>query len=200
VKKIAELLSASLERYLGKGKFSERRVKMNLTSKKFISLFLIFSLVMLSGNLLAKERRGAKLIVTKNDGQLIEGELITVKPNSLLLLDTEGKDVSIDISEIKVIKIVKKSKLLVGAGLGLLIGAGIGAIHGLTTNDPWYNSTSLGNAAWGALLGIPSAIIGGIWGVGAGTDKTIQIEGLPQASIEFILKELRKKARIRNYK
>ena len=57
---------------------------MNPTSKKFISLFLIFSLMMLSTNLYAKERRGAKLIVTKKDGQQIRGELITVKPNSLL--------------------------------------------------------------------------------------------------------------------
>jgi hypothetical protein len=48
---------------------------------KLVSLFLIFSLVMLSANLYAKERRGAKLLITKKDGQLIEGELITVKPN-----------------------------------------------------------------------------------------------------------------------
>jgi hypothetical protein len=171
---------------------------MNPTKKKFMSLFLVFSLVMLSVNLYSQERRGATLIITKKDYKQIRGELITVKPNSLLLLDIGGRDVSVDISEIKVIKIVKKSKLLLGAGIGLLIGAGIGAIYGKTT-DP---HTGLTNAAWGALLlGITSAIIGGIWGVGAGTDKTIQIrEGLPQASIEFILKELRKKARIRNYK
>ncbi|GAH74403.1 unnamed protein product [marine sediment metagenome] len=51
---------------------------------KLVSLFLIFSLVMLSANLYAKERRGAKLLITKKDGQLIEGELITVKPNGSL--------------------------------------------------------------------------------------------------------------------
>jgi hypothetical protein len=103
---------------------------MNPASKKFISLFLAFSLVMLSVNLYAKERRGAKLIVTKLDGLLTEGELITVKPNSLLLLDTEGKDVSIDIVDIKVIRILKKSKTLLGAGLGFLIGTAVGAAVG----------------------------------------------------------------------
>ena len=70
---------------------------MNPTGKKFLSLFLVFSLMMLSVNLYAKERRGAKLIITKKDGQQIEGELITVKPNSLLLLNTEGKDVPVDL-------------------------------------------------------------------------------------------------------
>ena len=171
---------------------------MNPTSKKFISLFLVFSLVMLSVNLYSKERRGATLIITKKDYKQIRGELITVKPNSLLLLDIGGRDVSVDIADIKVIRIVKKSKALLGAGLGLLIGAGIGAILGQTTFSP---SEGLTNAAWGALqLCIPSAIIGGIGGVGAGTDKTIQIEGRPPPSIEFMLKELRKKARIPDYK
>jgi len=75
--------------------------------KKFIALFLAFSLMMLSVNLYSKERRGAELIITKKDGQQIKGELITVKPNSLLLLDTEGKDVSVDIVDIRIIRIVK---------------------------------------------------------------------------------------------
>ncbi len=104
---------------------------MNPTRKKFISLSLVFSLMMLSANLYAKEKRGAKLIVTKTDGQQIRGELITVKLNSLLLLDTEGKDVSIDIGDIKVIEIEKKSKALLGAGLGISIGGGSGALGGL---------------------------------------------------------------------
>nr|NIM58563.1 hypothetical protein [Candidatus Aminicenantes bacterium] len=87
---------------------------MNPKGKKFLALFLIFYLMMLPTSLYAK-KRGAKILVTKKDGQQIQGELITVKPNSLLLLDTEGKDVSVDIADIKVIKIVKK--LMEKAGL-----------------------------------------------------------------------------------
>ena len=82
---------------------------MNPTSKKFISLFLAVSLMMLSVNLYAKERRGAKLIITKKNGYQTEGELITVKPNSLLLLSITGRDMSVDIADIKVIRVVKKS-------------------------------------------------------------------------------------------
>jgi len=96
--------------------------------KKFIALFLVFSLMMLSVNLYAKERRGAKVVITKTNGQQIRGELITVKPNSLLLLDTEGKDVSVGIGDIKVITIVKKSKALVGATFRSFAGGGIGAV------------------------------------------------------------------------
>jgi len=159
---------------------------MNPKSKKFISLFLAFSLMMLSANLYAKERRGAKLTVTKKDGQQIEGELITVKPNSLLLLSITGRDVSVDIADIKVIKIVKKSKALLGAGIGLL--AGIVAVK-------------IGKWIIFALI-YPSIgmITGGLWGGYIGRDKTIQIEGMTDLEIKEALDKLRKKARIRDYR
>jgi hypothetical protein len=179
---------------------------MNPTSKKFISSFLIFSLVMLSGNLYAKERRGAKLVITKKDGQQIRGELITVKPNSLLLLDAEEKDVSIDIRDIKVIRIVKKSKVLKGIGLGLLIGGGTGALIGFSggvDSDVFLASTStaaekalLGGIAFGAL----GLLIGGIVGLASKGEKTIQIENMTDSEIQKTLDKLRKKARIPDYK
>ncbi len=172
---------------------------MNPTSKKFISLFLAFSLMMLSVNLYAKERRGAKLIVTKKNGQLIEGELIAVKPNALLLLDTEGKGVSIDIADIKVIRVVKKSKLLTGIWVGIAIGGGTGVLlagsgYRMSLDAPERRKI-LG--AFGAAAGL---LIGGITGELLGKDKTIQIEGMTDLEIEEALEKLCKKARIRNYK
>ena len=95
--------------------------------RKAISLFLVFSILVLSAPLTAKERKGADLIIQKKDGTQVRGELIAVKENSLLLLDREsGADVTVDIGAIRVIKIKKKSKLLKGAGNGLLIGGGTG--------------------------------------------------------------------------
>ncbi len=170
---------------------------MNPTSKKFISLFLIFSSIMLSVNLYAKERRGAKLIITKKEGQQIEGELITVKQNSLLLLDAEGKDVSVGIADIKVIRVMKKSKgartgFLIGGGLALIVGVGqIGAeVHGFI---PSFIDGLI-------FFALPGALIGVIIGAVAGTDKTIQIEGMTDSEIRETMDKLRKKARIRDYK
>jgi hypothetical protein len=178
---------------------------MKAKGKRFISLVLIFSLMMLSANLYAKERRGAKLIVTKKNGYQTEGELITVKPNSLLLLDTEGKDVSVSIADINVIRIVKKSKALLGAGLGFLIGAGVGAIVGLVADKV----IDLGDYIWGpqdsallggAIGGTAGALGGGFIGASAGKNVTIQIEGMTDFKIQETLDKLRKKARIRDYK
>ena len=174
---------------------------MKEQQKKIISLFLIFSLVMLSANLYAKERRGAKLIITKLDGQLIEGELITVKPNSLLLLDTEGKGVSVDIGDIKVIRIVKKSKAGTGALIGLVVGGGGGALLALV-NNAGHEPYTIKTRTWiaGILGGLGGLLIGAMLGVGEGTDETIQIEGMTDSEIQETMDKLRKKARIRGYK
>jgi len=178
---------------------------MNPIDRKLIALFLVFSLLAVSGDLYAK-KKGATLIITKKDGGQIKGELIVVKikQNSLLLLDAEGKDVSIDIADIKVIRIVKKSKVLQGVGLGLLIGAGLGALYGLSTDeDPMggYGVKAGTNAIyWAPVFAAPGILIGGFFGAAAGTDKIIQIEGRHPKTIEFHLEKLRKKARIRDYK
>lgn len=163
---------------------------MNPTGKKLISLFLVFSIMMLSVNLYAKERRGAKLIITKKDGQQIQGELITVKPTSLLLLDTEGKDVSVDIADIETVRIVKKSKVLLGAGVGLVIGGGGALLFGGSLEE---SSIPLFILGIGTLVGI---IIGAI----AEKDKTMQIEGMTDMEIQETMDKLRKKARVRDYR
>ncbi len=189
---------------------------MNPMSKKLLSLFLVFSLMMLSANLYAKERRGAKLIVQRRGDQVqtrykdtpwetsvmtgIRGELIAVKPNSLLLLDTEGKDVSVGVADIKVIRIVKKSKALLGAGLGLIILGG-GTALSIAIFGAWESDEVLDVALFGGAIGAAAGLlIGGVTGALLGSDKTIQIEGMSDSQIRGALDKLRKKARIRNYR
>ncbi len=173
--------------------------------KKFTALFLFFSLVMLSANLYAKERRGAKLIITKKNGYQTEGELITVKPSSLLLLNNEGKDVSIDIADIKVIRVVKKSKFWKGAVTGALIGGVSGVLLVVKEAEPvWENGNiflyALGGLIFGSIGALIGTLIGGIVGAAVITDDTIQIEGMSDLEIREALDKLRKKARIRDYK
>ena len=177
---------------------------MNPLSKKFIVLFLVFSLLALSGNSYAK-KRGTELEIQKKDGQLISGELIAVKKDSLLLLES-GIDISVDIKDIVVITIVKKSRALVGATFGALAGGGIGATVVPLIGAPApiilssmaaEEKTILGGIFFGFIIG---AVCGGLIGADAGTDKKIQIEGKSELEISEALDKLRKKARIRDYK
>ncbi len=180
--------------------------------RKVISVILVFSILLLSGNLFAKERKGAGLIIQKTDGQQVRGELIAVKQTSLLLLEREsGADVTVDVSEIKVVRIVKKSK----AGVGLLAGGVIGAFVGYQAYlkpvprpylkgwesaiyHSFSNSMDTGPGVFAVVGGALGVLIGLGLGAVEGTDKTFQFEGMSDSEIKEILEKLRKKARVRN--
>ena len=181
--------------------------------KKLIALVLVFSLLALSGNLFAKERKGADLVIQKTDGHQIKGELIAVKENSLLLKEHDsGADVTVGVGEIKTITIVKKSKTGKGALYGFGIGATGGALAGGLLVEPSEYETCVNNecftekesrvnnALFGVIfLGAIGALTGLIVGGFLGKDKTIQIEGKSEAEIKRILDDLRKKARIPDF-
>lgn len=173
---------------------------MHPKEKGFVSLFLVFCLVLLSVNLNAEERRGANLIITKKEGGLIGGELITVKPDSLLLQDAVGKDVSVDIKEIKSIVIKNISKAGNGALFGLGIGAAGGTIVGYLASSEASRDERLVYTLIGTgLVGLGGLILGAIHGAILRGDQTIDFEGMYSPKIQSILDKLRKKARIRNF-
>ncbi len=196
---------------------------MNPTGKKFISLLLIFSFLMINcisfRTTSSKERRGAELIIQRKSDPPeitrlkgtpweksvitgIRGELIAVKQNSILLLDTEGKDVSVDIKEIKYIKvkISKKTRRACGAIIGILTLGSIIVILGVAPGKEQGELTWQNSILVMALLGPIVAQLGAIIGAAGERYKTIQIEGMTDSEIQETLDYLRKRARIRNYK
>lgn len=170
--------------------------------KTTISVFLIFSFLVLTTPLTAKERRGAELLVQKTDGQQVKGELIAVKEGSLLLLSSEGADVSVDIGDIKAIIVMKKSKFLKGAINGLFLGGGVVGIISLSAGGGGSGGFSGPGGMEYVVAGIGAAlglVIGGGIGAMAGKDKIIKIEAHSEADIANELEKLRKKARIPDY-
>jgi hypothetical protein len=180
-------------------------------SKKILVLLLAFSLLY-PLSLSAKEKRGADLLIEKLNGLQVRGELIAVKQNSLLLQAREsGADVTVDIEDVRAINIVRKSKALFGAGLGLVIGASSGALIGHSIGDAkqsdsgWFDLDFFWDSAefkallCGVLAGILGAVIGGTVGANAGRNETIQIKGKTDLELKTILEKLRKIARIKNY-
>ena len=177
--------------------------------KKTTSLFLAFSILLLSGNMLAKEGRGADLIIQKKDGTQMRGELIAVKKNSFLLLERElGADVSVMINDTSTTKIVKKQNTALWGGIGSLFGVIAGAVVGSSISIEkkafWGADVTEVNRAYNTLLGMIAGGIlgfaaGALTGAATGADKTMQIEGKSDTEIQEILEKLRKKARIKNY-
>lgn len=172
---------------------------MKAKGDKLISLFLAVSVFTLSVQLAAKEKKGAVLIIQKRDGTQVRGELIAVKENSLLLIESDlGLDVTADIQEIEIIKIKRKLGLFMGAGLGSLIGLGTGYVVGSSMEiKPSFGPDP---HSVGMIVGTPvGLLLGGVLGLSViRTDKTIRIEGKSKLEIQEILQRLRKKARIKN--
>jgi hypothetical protein len=127
---------------------------MKNVCERIIAPTLIVLLLIMPGNVSAKERRGAELVVTRLDGSQVSGELIAVKPNSLLLLNNVGKDESIDLAAIRSVRIVRRSRAGLFAGIGGAAGAAVGASVGLYKgggDDESGPASIRGGAVYGAL-------------------------------------------------
>jgi hypothetical protein len=170
--------------------------------RKAISLFLVFSMLVLSIPLIPKEKRGADLIIQKTDGSQVRGELIAVKNNSLVLLGLSPMvDVTVDIADLKIVRIVNRTNTLSSAGIGLLSGAVLGGAVGLAITDEnsyWFRDSTADLVAGILFGGILGALLGGLGGLVSGTDDTILIEGKSEPEIKYEIEKLRKKARIKN--
>ncbi len=164
--------------------------------KKFVSLLLVLSLAVLSVNIAAREKKGAKLKVEKDDGQEVTGELISVEKDSLLLLTS---DINADISErvlmkeVKSITIVKKSRGFQVSIYGVLAGVLYGSI-----NRPAYRYEDKSQSFW--MSGVIGGVAGFALGMVIGINKTIQIQGKSETEIQDITEKLNQKARVPNLK
>jgi hypothetical protein len=157
-----------------------------------VSILLVVSLLILSVDLPAKERRGAEVVVTKNDGQVLKGELIAVKPDSLLLISATGKDESVRVADIATIRIVKKSKAGRGFLIGFVPGAAVGAIWGISMSD---ETKLLAALVGGLIVGAATGLVGLAFGAVAGLDSEIRLSGLPESELARILANLDGQAR-----
>lgn len=166
---------------------------MRILTGMFIASALIISFLVLPTDLSAKEKRGAELVVTRLDGSQVSGELIAVKRESLLLL-SNGRDESIDLADIKTVRIVKKSLAGKGALYGFLAGAVGGALWGSANQDDdvWGDGTAL---IAGAYVGAIGALSGLFAGSVLGLDSSFTFAGKLETVVGEYWNKLRAHAR-----
>jgi len=166
---------------------------MKTMTTKLIASALVVLFLVIPANVSAKERRGANLIVTRLDGSQAAGELIAVKQDSLLLL-SNGRDESIDLADVKTVRIVKKSRAGKGALYGFLVGAVGGGLWGSANQDSdvWGNGTAL---VAGAYVGAIGALAGLLAGSVVGLDSSFTVAGKPETVVNEYWDKLRAHAR-----
>lgn len=167
--------------------------------RQFLIAVVIFSFI-LPGNLWAK-RKGARVQVTKLDGQVVEGRLLKVKENSLIIM-TSSNGVTIDIREVDRIRVRKKSNFWRGFLIGESIGFGgaalFGAIMGSRPGEDsigTFRGALIAGIIFGPICGLIGGLSGGLLGTGISSrDKTYQVKGKLPSQIKKILRSLRKRA------
>ena len=180
---------------------SERRT--GSAARKIVAAALTLSIFMPLAVAYGKQKKGATVIITLRDGRQASGELIAVKPKSILILDPNGKDASFDLTEIAVVKIFRKSKAGSGALTGFLIGAGAGITAGLLSAGSGEDSDfQRGMAAMflGGIGGVVGLVGGLVAGASAGGELDIRFEGATELSQRTDLQKLSKYARYKEFR
>ena len=109
-------------------------------------------------------------------------------------------EVFVDINEVKSIKIINKSTLLIELGAGFAVGATGGAIlAGALVEGLGERRAEMRDYLSGALIvGFPGAVLGGFIGAILGINK-FEIEDMSPEEIKKALGKLRSKARVHDY-
>lgn len=160
---------------------------MGLNAAKFAASVLAVSLLIMPAGLSAKERRGAAVVVTRLDGSEARGELVAVKPDSLLLLG-EGTDLAVGLADIKTVRIVRMSRAKPLALAGFLSGAAVGAY--LVSRDEEDRNTKTTLLAAGGFGGVLGLLGFGI-GLGLGADAVLPFAGEPDEVVGRYLDRLK---------
>ncbi len=155
---------------------------------------VLYSLIM-PGTVSAGERRGADIVVTLNSGHQVNGELIAVKPNALLLLGPAGGDEAIGLKEIESVKIPRGSRALNGALYGFLGGAVLGAMVGRGLGGGEEDLEQAFPIFGVLIVGAAGGLIGGVVGASSRRTQEIYLAGKSETFISGALAKLNRLAR-----
>ncbi len=159
------------------------------------SLAVLLTLALIGPALSAGERKGAELVLVLRNGSVVQGELLSVKGNEILLLrgSTSAEETE-QLADIESIKVLRKSKWLTGMVIGAVAGALLGAAVSPKNVDPNADDVALDKGS-GAFVG---AIGFGALGAYIGStvkDKTIRVERTDPKYLAGIAAKLKKWAR-----
>jgi len=172
-------------------------------ARRFVTAVLALFSILLTTDAFGAQKKGSTVIITLRDGRQASGELIAVKPKSILIMDPAGKDASFDLTEIAVVKVFRKSKAGKGALTGFLIGAGAGITTGILGAGTGEDSGFVrGMAAMflGGIGGVVGLVGGLIAGASASGELDIRFEGATGLSLKADLQKLTKYARYKEFR
>ena len=180
----------------------ERRSPLSVHRQRSFIVGVLTTLLLFNpGVILSKGRRGAQVVVILRDGGTIEGELIAVRENSLMILDPDptGTDLSVVIADVSQVRLQRRKRVPSPAGvLGVVVGAASGATYALVRSGGHEDFVMPGALACGLLGALLGGAIGfGVAGVGGEyREQVINFAPMTDSQIRLALARLRAQARI----
>ncbi|MCU0288972.1 MAG: hypothetical protein MUF15_21580 [Acidobacteria bacterium] len=162
--------------------------------KQFLALLIVFTFISPGALSAQKKKHGAWITVTRQDGHLVEGELLKVNENEILLMSCSESGNTIPIGEIKMIEYEKKGKFLTGAVIGLGISVLAGGLIGAKLESEGVGFFG-GALIYGGLFGAPSGLLFGLISSNTKKHKTYYFENASQHQVSMNLLKLKALAR-----
>jgi hypothetical protein len=136
------------------------------------------------------------VVLTLKKGGEQAGELVTVRPDALVLLDPSGQGRTVDPAQVRSVRVVRSSKGGLGGMLGLVIGAAGGYLGGLASGGCPGCEAPLAGYGLGVLGGLVGLGAGAAIGGAAGRDVVISLDGETRSERADGLRKLRRFARV----
>jgi hypothetical protein len=136
------------------------------------------------------------VVLTLKKGGEQAGELVTVRPDALVLLEPSGLDLTIDPAEVRSVRVVRPSKGGLGGMLGLVIGAAGGYLGGLASGGCPGCEAPLAGYGLGVLGGLVGLGAGAAIGAAAGGDVVVSLDFETGPERAAGLRKLRRYARV----
>lgn len=149
---------------------------MNRTAGKSAVVVIVAGLLVMPAGLWARTKRGALVVAAKSDGIQVKGELVSVQPDSLLIL--RGGDVlTIPRNKVHSVTLMRRSRMASSALKGFIFGALPGVAWGISYGDSGAHGIRTPVKA-GAFTGGIGLLIGLAVGRGEKAESVIPFAGL----------------------
>ncbi len=147
---------------------------------------------------LSAERQGSALRLDLLDGRRLQGELLAVRGEVLILQTWSGTATQAGIRDVARLRIMRENRVARGLASGMLAGFAVGSLIALPFTFSRGNEYSLlPLIVFAGMGGGFGAVIGAGAGIVASTDETIQCQGRSDAWRAVMLKRLQRLARFR---
>jgi len=162
---------------------------MGWKSRNITAVAVALSMLLMPAALAAKEKRGARLRIEKTDGTLVEGELLKVSGETLVLFNDQSQQgIQMGLSEVRSLGVRRKRNVLVGMGIGLSAGLIGPLLGGMMGKDRWESEMT---SFFIGIISVPLGMLVG--GLASGLRKpyrTLAARGIQEKEREELLAEL----------